>query len=165
MPRIRTSVWFFLALLLLGAIAIITPIIANLRQQLTREQLAEARTLWEKNGPSSYDLRYLERTDGDEKGDTYEIKVRAGEPVSLTVNDKRYGIDKMSPKQRHNYTVPGLFDQIEAHLAEEQDGRRRNFATAHFSTETGFPTHYVRRVRGSRSRLEWLVKLVPVKDD
>src|SRR5947199_201688 len=107
MPRLRTSIWFFLILVLLAVAAVAIPIIANLSQQLTPEQIAEARARWEKTGLASYDLRYLERTDQDETGDIYQIKVRGGEPVSLRVNDRLIPLEAMPAAQRHMYTVPG----------------------------------------------------------
>ena len=165
MPRTRRFIWYFLALALLGAIAIALPIIANLRQQITLEQVAEARERWQKYGPASYDLHYLERIDNDEIGDVYEVKVRAGEVVSLRVNSHLKPVEEMKAEARGLFTVPGLFQQIEDHLSEEKDGKRRNFATAYFDPELGFPVHYIRRVRGSRSRLEWNVRLTPIKDD
>ena len=76
--RWRTYVWYFLALAVLSAAAVIIPIIANLQQQLTPEQLSEARGRWKDNGPRSYDLRYLERIDSEEAGDEYQVKVRDG---------------------------------------------------------------------------------------
>ena len=70
----------------------------------------------------------------------------------------------ISVDQFRGYTVAGMFDQIEEHIVEEKDGQRRNFATAHFDAGLGCPTHYIRRVRGSRSRLEWMIKVVPVTE-
>ncbi len=164
MHRPRTFVWYFLALLLLGVLAVVAPIIVNLRQQLTPEQAGEARARWNQQGPASYDLRYLERMDEDEIGDVYEVKVRGGEVVALRINKRLIALEALTAEQRQRYTVPGLFDQIEAHLGEQKEGKRLNFATAHFDAARGSPTHYVRRVRGSRSRLEWLINVTPVSE-
>jgi hypothetical protein len=159
MPRIRTSVWFFLVLGLLGAGAVVIPIVYNLRQQLTLEQLAEARERWESRGPTSYDLTYMERIDGQEKGDIYKVKVRRGKVVELKINKEPQKL----PAERHlALTVPEMFEQIEKHLTEEEGGKRRNFVTATFDPKLGYPLRYVRRVHGSRSRLEWNVQLKPV---
>jgi hypothetical protein len=162
--RLKTYVWYFLALAVLSAAAIIIPIIANLKQQLTPEQLADARARWQQHGPASYDLRYVERIDSEEVGDEYMVKVRDREIVSLRVNGQLVALETMKPEQRRKYTVPGMFDQIEEHLTEEKDGHRRNFATADFDPATGYPRHYIRRVHGSRSRLEWMVKVTAVKE-
>lgn len=163
MPRIRTSVWFFLVLVLLGAGAVVAPILYNLSQLLTPEQLAEAKARWESRGPADYDLSYLERVD-DDRRDNYEVKVRHGEVVELKVNEEVFPLGKLSPGRRQAFTVPGMFAQIEKYLAEEEGGKRRNYATARFDPELGYPLRYVRRVRGSRARLEWSVKLVPVSE-
>src|SRR5262245_62672717 len=158
MPRIRRSVWFFLVLVLLGTAAVVAPIVYNLRQMLTPEQVAEARARWEAKGPADYQLSFLERID-DDRPDTYEATVRRGELVGLKVNDKSVAVAKLTAARRHEFTVPGMFDLIEQHLAEEEGGKRRNYATAYFDPELGFPVRYVRRVHGSRARLEWNVKL------
>lgn len=160
----RSYVWYFLALAVLGAAAVIIPIIANIMQQLTPDKFAEARARWKQQGPASYDLRYIERIDSDEAGDEYQVKVRDGEVVSLRVNGHLKALEAMTAQQRQKYTVPRMFDQIEEHLVEEKDGQQRNFATAHFDSELGYPMHYIRRVRGSRSRLEWMIKVTPVRE-
>ncbi len=164
MPRPRAFLWYFLALLLLGMVAVVTPIIVNLRQLVTLEQVAEARARWIQKEPANYDLRYLERIDDDEEGDRYEVKVRAGEVVALWANKRLMPLEAMTVEQRQRYTVSGMFDQIESHLSEVKEGQRRNFATAHFDAERGFPTRYVQRVRGSRARLEWRITVTPVKE-
>jgi hypothetical protein len=161
--RWRTYVWYFLALAVLSAAAIIIPIIYNLNQQLTEEQVAEARTRWKQHGFASYDLDYGERNDSDD-WDRYVAKVRGGEVVSLRVNDRLVALEGMTPQERRKYSVPGMFEQIEEQLNEEKDGGRRNFATADFDPAAGYPRHYIRRVRGSRSRLEWMIRLTPVKE-
>jgi hypothetical protein len=163
MKRPKAYVWYFLALLGMGAGAIVTPILFNLSQLLTPEQVAEARSLWEAKGPASYDLRWLDRTDRDELGDTYEVKVRNGEVTELRVNDRLKPLSALTPEQREGLTVPGFFDRMLSHLKEEEKGRRRNFTTAYFNPKLGFPARYVRRVRGTKERLEWIVKLTPVE--
>jgi hypothetical protein len=162
--RWRVFVWYFIALAALSAAAVIIPIVVNLNQQLTPEQLAEARANWTRNGPASYDLHYEERIDSEEIPNEYIVKVREGEVVSLRINGQLKALEAMTPQQRHKYTVPGLFEQIDEYLQEMKDGRRRNFAVAHFAPELGYPMHYIRRVRGSRSRLEWTIAVSPVKE-
>jgi hypothetical protein len=157
----RTFVWYFLVLALLGAAAVVIPIVYNLNQLLTPEKLAEAEALWERNGPASYDLRLIDRSGSDERGDVYEVRVRQGEVVGLSVNGQAQAVAKLSAEQRRGWTVPGLFDRMRAQLAEEEQGKRRNFATASFDKGLGYPNRYVRRVRGTRDRLEWLISLEP----
>jgi hypothetical protein len=55
------------------------------------------------------------------------------------------------------WTVEGLFDHIEADL--RGDAGRRNYATAVFDTRDGHTVRYVRRVRSSKEREEWNVRL------
>jgi hypothetical protein len=162
MSRIRTSSWFFLALVLLGAGAIVIPIVYNLRQQLTPEQLEAAKARWEAHGPASYNLTYMERVDSEEIGDRYEVKVRKGQVVELKVNKEPQKL----PGARHlAMTIPQMFEQIQHHLSEEEGGKRRNFVTAHFDVQLGYPVRYVRRVHDSHSRLEWKVQLKTVDEE
>lgn len=163
MSRPKSYVWFFLVLACMGAAGVLAPIIYNLSQLLTPEKIAEARQRWEVKGITNYDLRYLDRTDKDEVGDVYEIKVRDGEVIELRVNDKMKAVAALTPEQRHALTVPGMFDQMLAYLKDEEGGKRRNFATAYFDPKLGFPARYVRRVRGTKIRLEWIVKLKPIE--
>src|SRR5262245_43962052 len=98
MLRLKTSTWFFLGLLLLGTIAIVVPIVYNLKQQLTPEQLAEARERWRRHGPDNYDLTCRERRDTNEEGDLYEVKVRAGRVTDVRFTGKE-------PRDRDAYAV------------------------------------------------------------
>ncbi len=157
MARPRTYVWFFLALAVLSVIAIIVPIVVNLSQQLTPEQLAEAKARWEKNGPADYELTYFERIDSEDVPAYYEARVRKGELVRLSVKEPERGtreinLERLSPERRRSYTVAGLFEQMEEH----QESDRRNFATARFDPTLGYPLRYIRRIRGTKSRLEWV---------
>ena len=58
-----------------------------------------------------------------------------------------------------------MFEEIEKQLKEEEGGKRRNFVTAYFDPQLGYPVRYVRRVHGSRSRLEWNVRLQTVDEE
>jgi hypothetical protein len=59
--------------------------------------------------------------------------------------------------------VSALFEQIEAALRQDETADRRNFATAQFDPKDGHPLRYVRRVRGTKERMEWHVKLTRVE--
>ena len=59
--RDRSWVWFFAVLAALGIAAILIPLVYNVRQQLTPEQVAAARECWRADGPASYVLDYEQR--------------------------------------------------------------------------------------------------------
>src|SRR5262245_18613686 len=158
MTRNRRWVWYFLALLILTAAAIITPIVYNLNQLLTPEQLDQARARWQANGSDDYDLVLVERRDGEEQGVEYRARVRGGQLQELREDDVPVTLSGLRARARARFTVPGLFDQINGNL-ERDAGRREVFATAYFEKKLGYPIRYVRRVRGTGERLEYVISL------
>jgi hypothetical protein len=165
MPRLPRYAWYFLLLALLTAVAIVTPIVYNLRQQLTREQVDAAAALWKAHGPADYDMLYAEKIDDEIRSSESRVKVRKGEVVELRVNGKLKDLEHISPEKLQEFTAEGMFAQIKKELEEDTaEGRRRNFATAYFDPKTGFPIHYVRRVRGTHTRLEWSARLLPPEE-
>ncbi len=57
------------------------------------------------------------------------------------------------------YGVEAMFDEIEAALRRDAAAGARNYLTAVFDAADGHPLRYVRRVRGSGERVEWVVTL------
>lgn len=161
MVRSRRSLWFFVLLLVLGAVAVAAPIVYNLRLQLTPAQLADAEARWRQHGPSDYDLEYVQRIDDEPPGPNYRIRVRGGKVVDVRRGGKPAPPSEFPASEWQAYSVPGLFGQIQAYFAEDERARRRNYATAFFDRHTGYPLRYIHRVRGSHQRLEWNVKLLP----
>jgi hypothetical protein len=176
-PRLRW-LWFFLALAALAAAAVVIPIVYNIGLQLTPEQLEQARALWDERGPKDYDLEYAEKLDPDTRIFIYRVKVRGGRAVAFGCNGEPELLDEAAglalgsavrmrpPGDFQEHTVDGLLRRMAAALAEDRraarQGGRRNYATARFDRQDGHPLHYVRRVAGSRERLEWNVRLHPV---
>lgn len=157
-------VWFFIVLIVLGAVALTVPFIYNLRAQLTPEQLADARALWAKNGPADYDLIYQERIDSGPV-ETFRIEVRGGKVLDVFrregSEETKLAKGELSPAQRQAYGVPELFGRIERYLDEDRAASRRNYVTAAFDSKDGHPVRYVRRVVGTQKRLECVVQLLP----
>ncbi len=69
------------------------------------------------------------------------------------------GLLALSSDDPGHYGVPALLDEIEAALRRDETAQRPNFATARFDPKDGHPYHYVHRVRGTKERVEWNVKL------
>lgn len=155
MKRNKNWIWVFTVLGILGAIVVVLPIVYNLSLQLTPEMLAEARAKWQQHGPDSYDLEYSIRVDDQQHPDVYKVKVRDRAITEAICNDK-----PLSPTDPAAQTVPDLFNIIESGLQQDQKpDQRRNYAIAYFEKRMGFPIRYIRRIRGSRSRLEINTKL------
>ncbi len=168
----RSWLWFFGILVLLAVAAIIIPIVHNQRMQLTPQQLAHARALWQEKGTDNYDLSYSERTDREPEADEFRVKVRRGRVVALSCNGQVIRFDDVAglvlgPVTRSlplrdlsDCTVEGLFNLIEANLKEdEQATGRRNYATAWFDSRDGHPVRYVHRNLTTKKRQELYIKL------
>src|SRR5262249_60155128 len=104
----RGWIWFFALLALLTVAGISLNWWFNLRQQLTPEQLAAARALWNAKGPHDYELEYTEQ--GSARG-TYLVQVRGGKVVSATLDGR-----PLEPRLYPTSSMPALFDDIERFL-------------------------------------------------
>jgi hypothetical protein len=161
-------VWFFSLLAMLGLCAMIIPYAYNVSQQLRPEQLAAARALWEKQRPLDYDLEYVVKEDDKPGTDptagpetqSISLRVRDGQIESVSRNGNAVG-----SKDVPSFGVDALFDLIQRNLDDdEQPGRPRAYAHARFDKKDGHPIHYVRRVMGSRQRMEIIIELATPTD-
>ena len=176
LPRRRSRRWigFFVVLAVLGAAAVVIPIVYNLSIQLKPEQLADARRRWRDNAPADYDLEYLVKS--EQGGVTamdreYLVRVRGGRVVLVVDTGDVVHLDASlaavagpaplgaASDDPERYGVAALFDEIETALRQDETAGRRNFATASFDPKDGHPFHYVHRLRGTKDRVEWNVKL------
>jgi hypothetical protein len=182
--RIGRSLWFFLTLALLGAVAVTVPILYNLGLQLKPEQLMEARERWRAKGPRDYVLTFGRKVDQDPQVDEYRVEVRGGKVLCVVENGALTLAENVQPvlgagaglslaalngqtetdEALRGRSVDGLFDLIEDGLKQDESPNGRNFATASFDPADGHPTHYVHRVKGTGERLELIVRLVRVDE-
>jgi hypothetical protein len=166
--RNRRWVWFFVILAVLGAGAILINLIYNVLQQLRPQQLAAARELWNEKAPADYDLDYVVK-DEDTIGGTepihleverISVQVRGGRVESATRNGTA-----LPASEWNRYGVGPLFILIEGYLGKDgQPGEPRTYAHALFDKKDGHPIHYVRRVMGTRKRLEIRIDLTDLSD-
>jgi hypothetical protein len=147
---------FFLVLLVLAVVAAAVPVIINLRQQLTFEELDKARQSWQEHGPSNYDLEYTVKRDRDPTPERYLVKVRKGRVVSAKGDG-----EELQPDQA--LRVEGIFARMDELLREDERSGRRNYAMAIFDPGDGHPKRFVHRVRGQPKREEWNILLKRVK--
>ncbi len=171
--RSRRWIGFFVVLAVLAGVAVIVPLVYNLSIQLRPEELSEARRRWQEHAPPNYDLEYLVRASigGEQEERAYLVQVRGGRVV-LVVDDGEVvyldpslagvaGLDvfALSLEDPQRYGVPALFDEIESALRQDELAGRRNFAAAQFDPQDGHPFHYVHRVRSTKERVEWNIKM------
>ena len=151
----RGWIWYFVILALLTVVAVGVLFTFNERQQLTPEQLAEARRLWNANGPASYDMIYIQK--GSAPG-TFRVQVRNKSVVSV-IRDGQ----PLEPRLYRYSDMPALFGFIQDFLkADAEPGKPRTFTVAAFDPEDGHLIHYIRRVMGGTERLEITVQLYPI---
>jgi hypothetical protein len=137
-------IWFFVILFVLAVAAVTIQVWYNVRNQLTHEQLARARALWNAKGPADYDMHYvIHKLDSKE---TYDVKVRNGKAVSVICNGQ-----PLEERLFRYSEMRSLYDFIEGFLEQDSEpGRPRTFATATFDPNDGHLLRYVRSVTSTR---------------
>lgn len=157
-PQGRRWVWFFAILVLLAGAGVTIPIVYNLRQQLTPDQLDGAVARWREHGPRSYNFRYVVKRSQSEP-ETYYAEVRGGRVVRASVNGR-----PLPPENRHYHDMEHRFSDIRGFLNEDtKTGKPRVFVTAQFDAKDGRLIRYVRSVTSTRTRVEIDVQeLTPV---
>ncbi len=153
--RSRTWIWYFVILTVLAIVAVAILIRYNQGQQLTRQQLDQARALWRQKGPGDYDLDYTKAAAATER---YRVQVRHGKVVSALRDGQ-----PMEERLYVFYDMPGLFDALDGFLREDaHPGSPRTYMVATFDARDGHLIKLVRRVMGTDQRLEINVLLIPV---
>lgn len=161
MPPIknRNWIWLFVVLFILSALAAGINLTYNMRQQLTPEQLANAKSMWERFGPESYDL--IVRKDvavpGSDGGikDVIKVQVRNRMVTDMQINGR--------PAERRlwsQYDMAGWFDWIQRNMdMDRQPKAPRVFCIGQFDLDDGHPIKYIRSVSGSGDRQELTLEL------
>jgi hypothetical protein len=172
-PPNRDWIWFFVVLSGLGAAAVTIPIVYNLYQQLTADELTQARQRWLTSGPRDYVLDYQQKYthDGATDETVYRVVVR-NRQVAAVACDGRLTLlaglapalalgpwPRALPEASDARDIDGMFGHMEGQLARDRSLPKRPYATATFDSRDGHPTRYVRRLPGGAERLEWTVKV------
>jgi hypothetical protein len=153
----RGWIWYFVILGGLTSLAITVLVLYNLRQQLKPEQLEAARKLWDAKRPSDYVLTYTKT--GAVTG-TFIVKVRKGKVVSVDMRQEVPGeqaikVVELERRLYRDHDMGGLFDAIERFLEmDAQKDSPRPYVRALFDPHNGQLRQYVRRVMGTRERIQ-----------
>jgi hypothetical protein len=163
MKKNHNWIWFFAAVVVLGAAAVTINWAYNARRQLTMEQLAAAEDLWDKAGPAGYDLvvdKTLQSTSATEPiRDRIEVKVRKKKVVEATING-----GPLPRRLWEEYDLPAWFGYIEQFLKiDTAPGAPRTFRAAEFDPRTGQLLHFTRSVSTTRERQELVLRLTPIE--
>lgn len=158
--RNRNWIWYFLVLILLCAAAISTMIIYNLSQQLTPEQLEQARAKWQEFGPKNYELRYTKKIGASPTPDRYLIKVANGFVEEANMLDSSTGLEIPIDSAKYEHlSMKALLRDIARFMEIDHEPKaRRTFTRAIFHPQDGHLQWYVRRVMGTQQRVEIVVE-------
>jgi len=155
-PKNRRWLWYFLTLAVLSTVATTTLVVYNLRQQLDPRHVRDAIGLWQQSGPTAYVLVYTAKKNEQtgEMNDHYVVKVKGGEAYEVLVN----GLP-LEARQLPNYGMPQLLQYINRFMEiDAEPGRPKTYTRGVFDGRTGALAWYVRRVMGSRQRVEITVE-------
>lgn len=158
----RSWIWYFVVLAILTIIATSTLAIYNIRQQLKPETLDTAIALWNAKGPKDYVLVYTtKKTDlSGDSDDHYVVKVKDGRPYEVLIN----GLPPAEERQLAYYGMNRLLQYIEQFMEiDAQPGKPKTYLRGDFDGKTGALLRYVRRVMGTRQRLEITVESLDAK--
>ena len=156
-PRAQKNLgwlWYFVLLAVLAVSATIVLIVYNQNQQLRPDQIAAAQERWRKNGPRSYRLVYNISTDspaGQKRTDYFDVTVRDGVVTRASLNEKALPAERLS-----EFGMDKLLAFVADKIAIDQErDRPRTFTRAMFDDQkTGALIWYIRRVMGSKERVE-----------
>jgi hypothetical protein len=159
--KTHSWIWYFSVLAILTIIATATLAIYNLRQQLKPEQLDAAIALWAAKGPKDYVLVYTaKKTEiSGEMDDHYVVKVHGGQATEVLVNGA-----PLEDRQLAYYGMHRLLQNLERFMEiDAEPGRPKTYVRGDFDAKTGAVLRYVRRVMGSRQRVEIVVESLVLK--
>ncbi|MEI7685391.1 MAG: hypothetical protein WCL32_10210 [Planctomycetota bacterium] len=156
-PKNRGWLWYFLALAVLSAMGTTILVVYNLRQQMKAEHIHDAVALWKTRGPASYVLVYNEKA--ADLNDHHVVKVKDGSAYEVLVN----GLPLPS-SQLPNYGMHRLLAKIQASAdLDAQPGNPKTYTRGLFDGRNGALGWYVRRVMGTRERIEIIVESLKIE--
>ncbi len=127
----------------------------NLSLQLKADMLDAAWEKWKTNGPKDYILLYQKRINGEETGQQFIAKVRNGVVQEALMN----GIP-LEKEQAIYHSMDRMFRDIDQFMTiDAKPGQKKTYTVAKFDEKTGAVRHYIRRVMGSRERVELTTRI------
>ena len=167
--RSRGWIAFFVGLITLAVTGVTLPIVYNLGQQLTAEELDRSRMLWKSAGPTDYDLTFSIRYDGDQLAERHIVLVREGKATFAVCEGEvvhaapaigaLLGLAGANAQRQRPRDMPAIFQHIADLLEDQETSGGKNFLAVAFDPRDGHPRRIVRRVRRSNTREEWQFRL------
>lgn len=158
-PR-RNAGWalYFGIVFALAIVATGTLIAFNVKQQLTTEQFEAAHKKWQEKGPKNYVMVYRTLKNDEQNPDHFVVKVRNGKTYEVLANGLPLPEDRFA-----YYGMNRLYDDIERFMEQDGEKDRPKVFTRGLFDQQGAIRWYVRRVMGSRERVEINVEPLDVK--
>jgi hypothetical protein len=155
--RLALIAFLIAAVVLVGAMAVISLFAAAPIPELTEAMLEIAEERWQRAAPENYDIDIELR--GAQPG-TVEVQVRGGEVATLTRDGRT-----PQPRTWRYWSVPGMFETLERELVLAEDPQHEAAATAgsqwqlrcEFDPRFGYPGRYHRFVSGGGPEVYWRV--------
>jgi PAS domain-containing protein len=165
----RAWLAFFAVLIVMGVAGVMLPLVYNLGQQLTGDQLEKAREQWRSDGPTDYDLTFSIRYDGDQIAERHIVLVRDGKASFAACEGEivyaapalgsLVGLSGFDAERQRPRDMPAIFQHIADLLKDQEESDGKNFLAVVFDPRNGYPRRVVRRVRRSSTREEWQIRL------
>ncbi|MBI3407060.1 MAG: hypothetical protein HY040_01725 [Planctomycetes bacterium] len=154
-------IWYFAIVFGLAVLGTVWLGVFNLNLQLTQEQFTAAREKWIARKPADYDLVYTIKNDDESQGPEYSIRVRGGKLVHVLED----GVELCAGNAAQR-SMEAMFELMQKNLdAGSRPGAEKVYVRARFHEGNGAVLEYVRRVMGTRRRLEISVKKFRFGDD
>jgi hypothetical protein len=169
-PRKKNYAWvWFFVFIVLASIGVAGFMIwFNLRLQLKPEKLEAAMKRWKEHRPGDYLLTYTKRLGDSDHVDTFIVKVRDNKVVEVRMNGnplRDQQTDEVIPAgddRLQYHSMDTLLRDVERLLELDAREKRKTYTVAFFDEETGALRKYIRRVMGSRERVEEDAKVEPL---
>ena len=170
-PRKKNHYWvWYFAFIVLASVGVAGFMIDfNMRQQLKAEQLEGAMQRWQQHGPADYLLTISKRINESDQADIFVVRVRQRRVIEVRLNGQLLRDESNEPyppghERLQWYTMDHLLREIEIFLDQDAKEGRKNYNVAYFDEQTGALQRYIRRVMGTRQRVEELAKVEPLPE-
>ncbi|MBV8169683.1 MAG: hypothetical protein JO021_23040 [Alphaproteobacteria bacterium] len=168
-PRRKNNAWiWFFVLMAVASVGVAGFMIwFNRHLQLRPEQLQAALQRWQEHGPASYRLTYTRRLGDSDHTDTFVVKVRHRKVVEVRMNGEPLRDEDGLPitdERLQYHSMDRLLRDVERFLELDARDGRTNYNVAFFDEDTGALRKYVRRVMGTRERVEEEAKVEPLTE-
>jgi hypothetical protein len=168
-PPNNAWIYFFAFLVIASVGVTVFMIWFNNSIQLTRGDLDDAHKLWKEKGPKSYNMVYTEQFNDDDHKTIIFVKVRDGKVADVMMNGKPLEPTKEDGEvhdPRPYHSMNAKFRDVERFMSiDEKEGAPRVYVVAKFDPETGAILRYIRRVMGTRQRVELNFKFEPLEKE